>query len=100
LSAPPRFEAVAEPAATDWAYAAGLVDGEGCIAITRFFSRTSDRYSDGVAVVVVNRDREVLDWLRQLWSGWVVAMLKPQSRVRGFESMLRIATIISTINHR
>jgi hypothetical protein len=68
-----------EPQPTDWAYAAGLVDGEGCIAVTRSFSRTSNRYIYGVAVVVVNRDREVLEWMHRLWSGWVVAMLKPHS---------------------
>jgi hypothetical protein len=62
-----------EPQATDWAYAAGFVDGEGCISIMRGFSRTSDRYIYGVGVIVVNRDRQVLDWMHQLWSGWVVA---------------------------
>ena len=66
----------AEPTATDWAYAAGLVDGEGCIAITRHRSASqSERYVYQVGVIVVNRDREVLDWMRTLWAGWVVARL-------------------------
>jgi hypothetical protein len=65
-----------EPAATDWAYAAGFVDGEGCISVMRGFSQRRDRYIYGVGVIVVNRDRSVLDWMRQLWSGWVVAMPK------------------------
>jgi hypothetical protein len=65
-----------EPLATDWAYAAGFVDGEGCISVMRGFSRRSDRYIYGVGVIVVNRDREVLDWMRELWSGWVVAVTK------------------------
>jgi hypothetical protein len=64
---------VAEPEATDWAYAAGFVDGEGCIAITRQFVVARDKFVYSVAVVVVNRDRRVLDWLREVWQGWVVA---------------------------
>jgi hypothetical protein len=62
-----------EPAATDWAYAAGFVDGEGCIAVVRSFSPLRGRYYYGVAVVVTNRDRSVLEWLCQLWSGRVVS---------------------------
>ena len=58
---------------TDWAYAAGFVDGEGCIAITRTFVPSRGKYTYSVAVVVVNRDRAVLDWMRDLWNGWVVA---------------------------
>src|SRR5207249_10845291 len=49
---------------TDWAYAAGFVDGEGCIAITRTFVPSRGKYTYSVAVVVVNRDRAVLDWMR------------------------------------
>jgi hypothetical protein len=63
-----------EPSVTDWAYAAGFVDGEGCIAIVRSFLPTRGRYYYGVHVVVANRDREVLEWMRQLWGGWVVAV--------------------------
>ena len=59
---------------TDWAYAAGFVDGEGCIAITPSFNSTRQRFYYGVAVVVTNREREVLDWMRELWGGWVVEM--------------------------
>ena len=62
-----------EPTATDWAYAAGFVDGEGCIAIVRSLSRTRGRYYYSVNVVVSNRDRPVLEWLRRLWSGQVVS---------------------------
>jgi len=59
---------------TDWAYAAGFVDGEGCIAITRSFNSRRSRFYYGVAVVVVNRERRVLDWMQGVWGGWVVAM--------------------------
>jgi len=43
---------VPEPSDTDWAYAAGFVDGEGCIAIVRSFVKARDRYYYGVHVVV------------------------------------------------
>jgi hypothetical protein len=62
-----------EPQATDWAYAAGFVDGEGCIAVVRSFVPNRGRFQYGVNVVVTNRDRDVLDWMRSLWGGWVVA---------------------------
>ena len=59
---------------TDWAYAAGFVDGEGCIAIVRSYVPARGRYYYGVHVVVANRDREVLEWMKSLWGGWVVAV--------------------------
>lgn len=62
---------------TDWAYAAGFVDGEGCIAVVRSFLPTKGRYQYGVHVVVVNRDRDVLDWMQSLWGGWVVVHASP-----------------------
>ena len=33
-----------EPEATGWAYAAGFVDGEGCIAVTRGFVPSRNKY--------------------------------------------------------
>jgi hypothetical protein len=71
-----------EPGATDWAYAAGFVDGEGCIAITRGFVTARNKYAYSVAVVVVNRERDVLDWIRDLWHGWVVAGSKAGANAR------------------
>jgi hypothetical protein len=59
---------------TDWAYAAGFVDGEGCIAVVRSFVPERDKFYYGVAVVVANRDRQVLEWFRELWSGNVVCV--------------------------
>src|SRR5438094_1531424 len=72
--APALRLAMAEVKDTDWAYAAGFVDGEGCIAITRSFNSRRSRFYYGVAVVVVNRERRVLDWMQGVWGGWVVAM--------------------------
>ena len=60
---------MAEPGPLDWAYAAGFVDGEGCIAITRSFVAARDKYAYSVAVVVSNNERVVLDWMRDLWHG-------------------------------
>jgi hypothetical protein len=65
---------LAEPEVTDWAYAAGFVDGEGCISVTRSFTQARGRYNYGVCVVVANRDRGVLDWMQGIWGGWVVAI--------------------------
>ena len=63
-----------EPEVTDWAYAAGFVDGEGCIAIVRSFTQSRGRYNYGVQVIVANRDRPVLEWMQTMWRGWVVAV--------------------------
>jgi hypothetical protein len=62
------------PAVTDWAYAAGFVDGEGCIAVVRSFSPARSKYQYGVAVVVANRERQVLEWFREMWTGNVVRL--------------------------
>src|SRR5205807_1875333 len=64
---------MAEILDTDWAYAAGFVDGEGCIAIGRSFEPKRGRFYYSVQVVVSNRDRGVLDWMLGLWGGWIVA---------------------------
>jgi hypothetical protein len=73
---------VSEPAETDWAYAAGFVDGEGCIAIARSFVPAKDRYYYGVQVAVANRDRAVLDWMQITWGGWVVPVRTVTGRAR------------------
>jgi hypothetical protein len=65
---------MAEIKDTEWAYAAGFVDGEGCIAIVRSFAPRRGRYYYGVNVVVSNTDRPVLDWMQTLWGGWVVGV--------------------------
>lgn len=63
---------------TDWAYAAGFVDGEGCIAIGRSFVPERGRFYYSVQVVVTNRDLAVLEWFQRTWGGWVVPNSKPQ----------------------
>jgi len=69
-----------EPSDTDWAYAAGFVDGEGCIAVVRSFEPRRGRYCYGVNVVVSNNERSVLDWMQQIWGGWVTAVAQSSSR--------------------
>jgi hypothetical protein len=70
------------PTQTDWAYAAGFVDGEGCIAVVRSFVAARKRYYYGVHIVVANRDRAVLEWMQSLWGGWVVAFSRGQENSR------------------
>ncbi len=60
---------MAEPSEIDWAYAAGFVDGEGCIAVVRSFTPARGRYVYSIQVVVANCDRRVLDWMHSLWGG-------------------------------
>jgi hypothetical protein len=70
------------PTLTDWVYAAGFVDGEGCIAIARAFVPRGERYYYSVQVVVTNRDREVFDWMHGIWGGWVVPVARGQENAR------------------
>ncbi len=80
---PPEAAKMApEPEVTDWAYAAGFVDGEGCIAIARSFTQSRGRYNYGVQVIVANRDRPVLEWMQTMWGGWVVAVSSRAGRAR------------------
>ena len=73
---------MSEPQATDWAYAAGFLDGEGCIAVVRSYVPARGRYVYGVQVVVANRDRGVLEWFQKTWGGWVVAVSHRTGRAR------------------
>jgi hypothetical protein len=63
------------PIDTDWAYAAGFVDGEGCIVVVRSSVTSTAGHQYRVFVDVANRDRAVLEWMRSLWGGWVVGKL-------------------------
>ena len=70
------------PTLTDWAYAAGFVDGEGCIAIVRAFVPRRERYYYSVQIVVSNRDREVFDWMHGIWGGWIVPVTRGDENAR------------------
>jgi len=71
---------------TDWAYAAGFVDGEGCIAIGRSFEPRRGRFYYTVQVVVTNRDRGVLAWMQETWGGWIVPTSKPPPGIKAQQS--------------
>jgi len=87
---------MAEIKDTDGAYAAGFVDGEGCIAVVRSFAPQRGRYYYGVNVVVANTNREVLDWMQTLWGGWVVGVSpERKSRATRYAWNWRIATTAS-----
>jgi hypothetical protein len=85
---------VLEASDTDWAYAAGFVDGEGCIAVVRSFVAARGRFYYGVHVVVANRDRHVLDWMQSIWGGWVVASSSRQGLARAGWTW-RCATVLA-----
>ena len=68
---------LSEPTDTDWAYAAGLVDGEGCIAVVRYFGPRRARFYYSVQVVIANNNRAVLDWVGATWGGIVVPVAPP-----------------------
>jgi hypothetical protein len=58
---------------TDCAYAAGFVDGEGCITIATSSPRKPngvDRYRYYHLIVTVGqKDPTILNWLQSLWGG-------------------------------
>ncbi len=64
---------------TDFAYAAGLVDGDGCIAISR--ENRYDRpkpYYFRVNVRVCQTDLEALKWLKETFGGCIYTQNHPR----------------------
>jgi len=60
------------------AYIAGLVDGEGCIAITRRKIKrlsTNNWYYEP-QVIVANTDKRMVDFLAGLYQGWIATPKK------------------------
>ncbi len=62
------------------AYIAGLIDGEGCITITRRKIKRlkTDYWYYEPQVVVANTDKRMTDFLVDLCGGWVVVVTKTQ----------------------
>jgi len=58
---------------TEKAYIAGLVDGEGCISICRRKKkqRNNSNWYYEPQVAVTNTDRRLLDFLIDLYGGWI-----------------------------
>ena len=56
-----------EPTATDWAYLAGLIDGEGSL----YLSHRHDGYANSYHCVVfmVNTDIKMIDWIVDTFGG-------------------------------
>ncbi len=58
------------------AYAAGLLDGEGCVTIVRRCGRANsegkrkNRYHE-LIVELANTDRRMIDWLYERWGGTI-----------------------------
>lgn len=57
------------------AYIAGIVDGEGCISITRrkIKSKRSNNWFYQTQVIVVNTDKRLIDFLVSLYGGFVTS---------------------------
>ena len=47
------------------AYVAGFFDAEGSITISKFKTKTNDRYQ--LQVRIANNDRKVLSWIKRMW---------------------------------
>lgn len=75
LGEPERRPILAEMAETDWAYLAGLIDGEGCLGIYRRSLRHAGRRqltpapSYGPRLSIVNTNLDVMAWLSRKLGG-------------------------------
>lgn len=55
----------------DLAYAAGIIDGEGCIVGKRGTSRFRGQYTYNVSILVGMTDFEAVDWLFTTFGGYI-----------------------------
>lgn len=68
---------------TDLAYTAGIIDGEGCISIYHFKSKTSSRgYALVLEVSVTNTNEWLIHWLHFTFGGNVGPMKSKRPRSR------------------
>jgi hypothetical protein len=63
----------------DYAYLAGVIDGEGCIRIQRVRARGVVRYQ--LRLHVANTSRALMDWLEMTFGGHAYARKKPHGGV-------------------
>ena len=54
---------------TDRAYAAGIIDGEGCISLRG--RKVSERLYTTPSIEVTNTNRDILVWLQNFFSGGI-----------------------------
>lgn len=83
------------PTATEFAYLAGLIDGEGTVALHRHPQYKRDRIQYRPRVLVVNTHRGVLEHLRTVFGGSITMQTKGitdlyQWRVVGMADVKRI----------
>ena len=63
-----------EPTDTDWAYLAGLIDGEGSLALVHRKRRDRTTMSENsyqCHITIVNTDFKMLDWVRGTFGDYV-----------------------------
>jgi len=58
------------PTAEDWAYFAGLIDGEGSLQINRRKRQERRSPSYHATLSIANTDRRIIDWLQERWPGY------------------------------
>jgi hypothetical protein len=61
------------------AYAAGIVDGEGCVAIDRYSNKDLPSYCYRLKVRVGNTSIDLIEWLKNTFGG-NVKTIKPRSK--------------------
>ena len=55
----------------DRAYMAGMIDGEGCIAVTRRMVPKGKNWSYRATLIIANKHRGMLEHLQRVWSGQI-----------------------------
>ena len=63
----------------EWAYVAGIIDGEGCIGMYKLKPRKSHRWTTPryyLSVCVINRSYPLMEWLKEIFGGKVSARKK------------------------
>ena len=63
---------------TDIIYLAGIVDGEGCINIVKYHK--DNRYRYRLQLRVINTNKELIDWIKERWGGYIYSKQKPKLR--------------------
>lgn len=56
---------------TDWAIAAGWIEGEGCISITSRMPKHGVNRSYVLTIIVANNDPRICEWFKDRWGGTI-----------------------------
>ncbi len=68
---------------TDIIYLAGIVDGEGCINIVKYHK--GNRYRYRLQLRVINTNKELVEWIRDRWGGWIISRERDSKRRTVYE---------------